>query len=172
MKALFSLMGALLISGLAWGHGDMDMSSLGKPGEAADVDRVVEVHIGTMDYSPTSLQVKAGETVRFVVKNGSSLLHEFNIGTAEMHKAHEEEMRRMMEAGHITPLSASPGQGKPMEHDAGYMHMSHDDPNSVLVEPGKTEELIWHFGQPADLQFACNVPGHYEAGMVGNLQVK
>ena len=45
--------------------------------------------------------------------------------------------------------------------------MKHDDPNSVLVEPGKTAELVWKFTQPTELEFACNIPGHYESGMAG-----
>jgi uncharacterized cupredoxin-like copper-binding protein len=45
--------------------------------------------------------------------------------------------------------------------------MMHNDPNSILLEPGKTGELIWKFSNPSKIEFACNVPGHYEAGMVG-----
>ena len=50
------------------------------------------------------------------------------------------------------------------------MPMKHDDPNAKLVEPGKTGELIWKFKKAASLQFACNVPGHYESGMVGEFK--
>ena len=49
--------------------------------------------------------------------------------------------------------------------------MKHDDPNSVLLRPGETKELIWRFAGGMTLEFACNVPGHYEAGMVGELKV-
>jgi len=49
--------------------------------------------------------------------------------------------------------------------------MKHDDPNSVLVEPGKTAELTWTFSKAGALEFACNIPGHYQAGMVGKLTV-
>ena len=49
--------------------------------------------------------------------------------------------------------------------------MKHDDPNSVLVEPGKTAELTWTFSKATSLEFACNIPGHYQAGMVGKLTV-
>ena len=48
--------------------------------------------------------------------------------------------------------------------------MAHDDPNSVLVEPGAVEELIWTFSSATELEFACNVPGHYQAGMFGRVQ--
>ena len=45
--------------------------------------------------------------------------------------------------------------------------MEHDDPNSVLLEPGAQAEIIWKFTKPMDLEFACNVPGHYDSGMAG-----
>ena len=41
----------------------------------------------------------------------------------------------------------------------------------VLVAPGKTAELTWTFKQATGLEFACNLPGHYQAGMVGKLNV-
>ena len=50
--------------------------------------------------------------------------------------------------------------------------MKHDDPNSVLVEPGKSAELTWTFAKATRLEFACNIPGHYQAGMVGQLTVQ
>jgi uncharacterized cupredoxin-like copper-binding protein len=50
------------------------------------------------------------------------------------------------------------GDGKTMEHD---------DPNSVLLEPGMSGEVIWKFTQASDIEFACNVPGHYNSGMIG-----
>ena len=50
--------------------------------------------------------------------------------------------------------------------------MKHDDPNSVLVEPGKTAELTWTFSKAGALEFACNLPGHYQAGMVGEFALR
>lgn len=49
--------------------------------------------------------------------------------------------------------------------------MMHDNPSSVLLEPGQTGEIVLKFTGPGDLQFACNVPGHAEGGMVGMLTV-
>jgi len=51
----------------------------------------------------------------------------------------------------------------------GAIPMRHDDPNAVLVNPGQTEEMIFKFTKSAALEFACNVPGHYESGMMGNV---
>ena len=50
--------------------------------------------------------------------------------------------------------------------------MEHDDPNSVLLEPGKSGEIVWKFSKAGTFEIACNVPGHYDAGMVGELTVK
>ena len=72
-------------------------------------------------------------------------------------------------------MMSATGMGK-MDHSAmghGEMGgMKHDDPNSVLVEPGKTAELTWTFSKATGLEFACNIPGHYQAGMVGKINVK
>jgi uncharacterized cupredoxin-like copper-binding protein len=60
-----------------------------------------------------------------------------------------------------------------MKMDMGNgMTMEHDDPNSVLLEPGQTAEIIWTFPADAELEFACNVPGHYESGMMGKVRLK
>ncbi|MBB4820987.1 putative cupredoxin-like copper-binding protein [Pseudomonas alcaligenes] len=141
--------------------------AFGHPGKAAEADRTVEITLGDMYYEPASLEVKAGETVRFVLKNTGGLLHEFNLGDAAMHAAHQKEMLQMQQMGMLTPTG--------MNHDMGQMDhgamMKHDDPNSVLVEPGKTAELTWTFSAATGLEFACNIPGHYQAGMVGRLKV-
>ncbi|MCP1647770.1 copper-resistant cuproprotein CopI [Pseudomonas nitroreducens] len=145
----------------------------GKPAKAAQATRTVEIKLGEMFFEPESIDVKPGETVRFVIHNGGSLLHEFNLGSAAMHAGHQKEMQQMMDAGMLTPTG--------MQHDMSQMDhskmghgqmMKHDDPNSVLVEPGKTAELTWTFSKATSLEFACNIPGHYQAGMVGKLTVK
>lgn len=50
--------------------------------------------------------------------------------------------------------------------------MEHSDPNSTLLEPGESAEIVWTFSTDADLEFACNVPGHYQSGMVGEIEMK
>lgn len=150
----------------------------GQPGEAAKADRTVEIKLGDMYFEPESLEVKAGETVRFVVKNEGNLLHEFNLGRAAMHAEHQQHMQQMVDGG----MLGTTGMGhdmQGMDHSkmghAGMSHgdmMSmHHDGNSVLVEPGKTAELTWTFGAATELEFACNMPGHYQSGMVGKMKV-
>lgn len=168
--SIISLAAAISLPTLAdTGHG----YDFGKPAKSAQATRTVEIKLGEMYFEPESLEVKPGETVRFVIHNTGSLLHEFNLGSAAMHAGHQKEMQQMMDAGMLTPTG--------MQHDMSQMDhskmghgqmMKHDDPNSVLVEPGKTAELTWTFNQSANLEFACNIPGHYQAGMVGTLIVK
>ncbi len=151
------------------GHGHAHAMKFGAPGKAGEVDRTIEIVMGDNFFEPESFSVRPGETIRFVVVNAGDFLHEFNIGTATMHAAHQEEMLTMMEQGTMTPTG--------LNHDAMTMHgrtsdmhgAAHDDPNSVLLEPGETKELVWRFAAASDLEFACNVPGHYEAGMRGDV---
>jgi uncharacterized cupredoxin-like copper-binding protein len=142
------------------------MLPFGHAAPAAQATRAVELILGDMYFEPKSVQVKAGETVRFVLINKGQLLHEFNLGDAAMHTRHQQEMIKMQQSGMLTPTGMA-------HHDMGHgsMEMKHDDPNSVLVEPGKTAELTWTFAKASNLEFACNLPGHYQAGMVGKVTI-
>ena len=149
--------------------------AFGQPAEAAKAGRTVEITLGDMYYEPASLQVKAGETVRFVLNNEGSLLHEFSLGDAAMHAEHQQHMLMMQQMGMIGENGIMPMDHSKMGHDmAGMDHgkMAHDDPNTVMIPPGKTAELTWTFSKATGLEFACNLPGHYQAGMVGNLEVQ
>lgn len=168
---MISLIRTAVVSGLlglslplmaSSGHG----YAFGHASPAAQATRTIEVTLGDMYFKPDSLQVKAGETVHIVLTNKGQLLHEFNLGDAAMHAQHQQEMLKMQQSGMLQPTG--------MNHaamDMGHGAMKHDDPNSVLVEPGKTAELTWTFSRVSDLQFACNIPGHYQAGMVGKVEI-
>jgi len=73
-------------------------------------------------------------------------------------------MAMMAEHGMLTETGVDPSMAG-MDH--GVMATTQEGPNTVLVAPGKTAELTWRFAEPAELEFACNLPGHYEAGMAG-----
>lgn len=150
--------------------------AFGQPASADKATRTVEVVLQDMSFSLKSLDVKAGETVRFVLVNKGQLLHEFNLGDAAMHAEHQKQMMRMQSSGMLNATGMGKMDHGAMDHGAmgnmGNMGgMKHDDPNSVLVEPGKTAELTWTFTKASGLEFACNIPGHYQAGMVGKLNV-
>ena len=148
-----------------------DSAAIGEAAKATAKTRTVQVEMGDNFYEPEAIPVKAGETVRFVIKNTGEFLHEFNIGTAAMHAAHQKEMAMMVDHGMLTATGVDEKKMK-MDHSTmpGMGHsMKHDDPNSVLVEPGQTKELTWKFTKQTTLEFACNMPGHYESGMVGKV---
>jgi uncharacterized cupredoxin-like copper-binding protein len=146
----------------------------GQPATAAQATRSVEVVMGDMSFDPKAIEIKAGETVRFVLVNKGQLLHEFNLGDAAMHARHQQEMLQMQQSGMLMPTGMKAmdhGSMATMDHSSEGHGMKHNDPNSVLVEPGKTTELTWTFTKATNLEFACNIPGHYQAGMVGKLTV-
>ena len=143
------------------GHG----SGIGEPGDAAQVDRTITIEMDEMKYSPESIEVAPGETIRFEVVNVGRAVHEFNIGTPEMHAAHQDEMAMMVEHGVLLPDRIDQAAAAAMQASMG--HGQHDDPNSVLLEPGQTADVVWTFPEDGVIEFACNVPGHYDAGMAG-----
>jgi uncharacterized cupredoxin-like copper-binding protein len=124
-------------------HGE----ALGKPGDPGKVTRGIQVEMNdTMRFKPANIEVKRGETIRFIVRNTGKLKHEMVLGTIKELKEHAELMRKFPE-------------------------MEHADPNQVSVEPGMSGELIWQFSKAGTFDFACLVPGHFEAGMVGKVRV-
>ncbi|MDO3722165.1 cupredoxin family protein [Marinobacter sp. chi1] len=148
-------------------HGGSHDASSGEPGNASEASRTVNVEMFDNYYEPEEIDVEPGETVRFVVENKGNLVHEFNIGTPGMHEAHQDEMKMMVEHGVIQGGKLNRAM---MEMDMGDGHsMKHDDPNSVLLEPGESKEIVWKFTEQSNIEFACNVPGHYQAGMYGDV---
>jgi uncharacterized cupredoxin-like copper-binding protein len=157
-------------SGAHGGHGQSANTGIGQPGTVSEVTRTVKVVMRENAYTPSLITVKKGETVRFTVRNAGKLVHEFSIGTHAMHRQHEKEMREMMQSG---ALGADRINHDKMTMGPDGKHgMAHDDPNSLLLEPGKSGTVIWKFSEDADLEFACNVPGHRESGMVGKIKIE
>lgn len=148
------------------GHGE---SAAGQPGKAANVSRTINVTMYDNYYEPEDISVKEGETVKFVITNKGELVHEFNIGTAQMLIEHAPEMQMMVDHGVLEADRINHEVAKTMQKEMG--HGMHDAPNTALLEPGKTAEVIWQFPDHAELEFGCTVPGHYDAGMVGNFKL-
>ena len=120
----------------------------GIAGDRNAVKRTIEVRmIDAMRFAPDRIEVRLGETVRFVHRNDGKLLHEFVIGTKKELEDHAALMRK------------HPG-------------MEHDEPYMAHVGAGKTAEMIWTFNRAGEFSFACLIPGHYEAGMVGRIIVR
>ncbi len=119
----------------------------GSPGNPAQVDRVVRVEALDTTFNVKQIQVRPGETIKFVITDKSSIPHEFVIASQKEHLEHRQMMQQMAN-----------------------MTME-DEPNAVSVQPGQTKELVWKFGNDTAVEFACDIPGHAEMGMVGTFRV-
>lgn len=123
-------------------------ATLGRAADAKTATRTVEIDMDDhMRFSPSRIEIRRGDTVRFVARNNGQARHEFVIGTARELKAHAALMQKFPE-------------------------MEHDDPNAVSVDPGKSGVLAWTFTKTGAFAFACLLPGHFEAGMKGTIVVK
>ena len=99
--------------------------------------------------------------------NYGELVHEFNIATKEIHIKHQPEMMKMVE--HEILLADNIDKEKMKEMAKKDHSMAHSHSNSVLLEPNQSAELIWKFSTGTNLEAACNLPGHYESGMIAKI---
>lgn len=135
------------------GHGEMMKEMMiGMPGDASMVTRTIEVTMketddGDMIFEPSTMNISQGETIRFAIKNAGELQHEFVLDTIKENEMHKEMMVKFPE-------------------------MEHDDPNAVRLDAGEEGEIIWSFTTAGSLEFACLIPGHYGAGMHGDVVVE
>lgn len=147
--ALLTLSSAAFAAGNhAGGQGhDSEETAIGKPGTAAKASRTVKIEMrDTMRYTPSDIVVKQGETVRFAIRNSGKVKHELSLGTEKELLEHLEQMKK-------------------------FPDMEHDEPSKVTLAPGMQGEIIWQFTKAGTVNFACLMPGHFEAGMVGKVKV-
>ena len=149
----------------AVGHSSGQILSVGQQGKSESVDRIIKIKMYDYRFELSNINIRDGETVRFVVTNEGDAVHEFNIGRSSDHAVHQKEMIKMFDRG---ILEADRINHKMMKSGG----MMHSDPNSVLLEPGETATLIWKFRKTKLAEFACNVPGHYESGMKGKINFR
>ena len=143
------------------------MKMIGEKGKQNEVTREIVVKMYDNYYVPDSFEVNKNETIKFIVENMGELVHEYNIATKEMHIKHQPEMQKMVE---MEILLADKIDKEKMKEMAKKDHaMAHKHENSLLLEPKEKGEIIWKFSSSAKLEIACNVPGHYEAGMVAKI---
>lgn len=131
--------------------------------DEGNVDRVIRIEASEMMFGPEALAIAPGETVKFEILNTGALEHEFVIGD----RAAQEEHRRMMRE-----MEGHGGHGGHGDHDmAEGEHGGHMP--AVTIAPGETATLVWTApGATGQLEYACNIPGHYEAGMVGKIDLQ
>jgi len=164
LKILFILM---CLNSLAYADKNMKIGSLGKESE---VSRVIKVIMYDNYYEPDSFQIKAGETIRFEVENAGELVHEFNIANKMMHIKHQPEMEKMVENEILFADSIDKVKMKKMAKMDKSMGHSHS--NSILLEPKQKADIIWKFDNAVNIEVACNIPGHYQAGMIAKVNIK
>lgn len=129
------------------GPAKKEQKDWGIAGDAKAVKRTVEVTMtDNMRFTPDKIEVKQGETVKFVIKNSGKMMHEMVIGTKKVLDEHAALMVK-------------------------FPNMEHDEPYMAHVAQGKTGEMIWNFNRPGEFDFACLIAGHYQAGMVGKIKV-
>ena len=151
LPALLLIASPSLASGTHDGGHD-EMMAIGKAGEAAKVKRTVTITMlesddGQMLFKPALLKVKAGETVRMKFVNKGETDHEFVMDDHAEIMKHKQVMQKFPE-------------------------MEHDDANSIRLAPGAKGEIIWTFAKAGGFEFACLIPGHYESGMRGDINVR
>ena len=143
------------------------MNMIGEKGNPTDVSKVIKVKMYDNYYEPNKFKVLKNQTIKFIVYNHGELVHEFNIATKAMHLKHQQEMMKMVENEIL--LVDRIDKKKMKELSKKDHSMSHSHSNSVLLEPNQSAEIIWKFNTNADLEMACNIPGHYESGMIAKI---
>ena len=129
-------------------HQDEHASAAGKAGDPAKVSRTIGISMDdTMRFAPSQIAVKAGETIRFFIKNTGKMQHEMVIGDMGELKDHAAMMRKMPD-------------------------MKHAEANMITLAAGQRGGIVWKFDKAGTVDFACLIPGHMEAGMVGEVTVE
>ena len=154
------------INSLAYADKDM---KIGSKGNLNDVNRVVKVVMYDSYYEPSSFKIKAGETIKFELVNAGELVHEFNIANKMMHMKHQPQMEKMVENEILFADSIDKNKMKKMAKIDKSMGHSHS--NSVLLEPKQKGDIIWKFDNAINIEIACNVPGHYQVGMMAKVNI-
>ena len=145
------------------------MKMIGEKGKLSEISRTIEIKMYDNYFEPNEIKIRKGETIKFIVSNYGELVHEFNIATKEMHIKHQPEMMKMVE--HEILLADRIDKEKMKEMAKKDHSMAHSHSNSVLLEPNEIGEIIWKFSTTANLEVACNVPGHYQDGMIATVSL-
>jgi uncharacterized cupredoxin-like copper-binding protein len=124
-----------------------EQKTFGIEGDPSRIARTIEIRMtDEMRFEPSVITVKQGETIRFVHRNTGKVVHEMVIGTRVDLEEHAALMRKFPE-------------------------MEHDEPYMAHVGPGKRGQIVWQFNRAGEFEFACLIPGHFEAGMRGSIKV-
>ena len=130
--------------GLALGLGGPACRAAAPPPPEPGVVRTVVLDVRFSRFSPSSVTVRRGETVRFVVDNRDPIPHELIVGDQAVQDRHE--------------TGTEPHHG--------------DKPGEVSVAPGARAETTVTFPRSGRLLFGCHLPGHWAYGMKGTIRVR
>jgi uncharacterized cupredoxin-like copper-binding protein len=120
----------------------------GREGDPRKVKRTIKIHMSdAMRFFPSEVRVKRGDTVRFAFSNSGQLAHEVVIGTMDDLKKRAALIRQ---------------NGERQIGDASAAH----------VAPGATARIVWQFTKPGEFYYACLMPGHFDAGLIGTIVVR
>ncbi len=110
-------------------------------GASADSPRTISIRYS--HFSEDLIEVKAGEPVTFELRNDDPILHEWIVGTAEVHQRHRT--------------------GTEPYHD--------EVPTEVSIPAYETRLTTVTFDKPGAYEFICHLPGHEAYGMRGVIWV-
>jgi len=132
-------------------HENHEHFSAGEPGDPQKASRTVKVSMleegKRMLFDPPSIEVRLGEQIRFLLFNEGSEYHEFVLATYIENRKHAELMKK-------------------------FPKMEHNDPNAIRLSALSSGELLWKFTRRGEFEYACLIPGHFQAGMHGKIIVK
>lgn len=152
------LTGALMIAPVATAHSEkahgtqkktlsVDEHVWGREGDPKKATRTINIKMtDNMRFTPDMVEAKQGETIKFVVTNNGKVMHEMVIGTKQELAKHAELMKK-------------------------HPNMEHDEPYMAHVAASKKADMVWQFTKAGTFEFACLIPGHFEAGMRGTIRV-
>ena len=158
LRPTLFLLGFMTLGGSAAAHGDAphkkpaqivrEQKAWGIAGDARQARRTITIAMSDrMRFTPDTITVKQGETVRLVFHNQGRQLHEFVLGTRQELQDHAALMLK-------------------------FPDMEHDEPYMAHVPAGKTAQIVWTFNRAGSFDFGCLIPGHFQAGMVGQVHVQ
>ena len=122
-------------------------------GAVADRSTVIDVTMTDMAFTPTVVEVKTGDSVRFRFRNDGQVVHEAVIGDDAFQQEHAAEM--------VTMGSSADSMG----------HASGDQPAALVLRPGETGEMTYEANAAGRLLIGCHQPGHWEAGMKATIDI-
>ena len=136
-----------VVAALAVGAGGYGVAAMtGDDAVAAALgpgDVTVQLDVEHSLFAPEELRVVEGTRVRFVVVNGDPIDHELIVGPPDLHARHAD--------------------GTEAEHPSV--------PGEVSVGPNGAAITTLRFDEAGTFEFACHLPGHYEHGMHGVVEV-